>query len=212
MVSGVRRTWLIAAFALTAVALTALVMLSHAGVSEAQTDARSSSPDVRGEFDVLRRAPRPGDVLPPAVRRMFEPTAAREGLNLDAARAAMPGGRGNVWVLPGKDSVCLAIPDPVDGFGISCRAAADAAAGQLWVGLVGVPGQQAGDALVAVLVPDGTDTVTAVERSGTRRALQVSGNVAFADVTDAHHLELADGADEHSLATPGTPEALVAGR
>jgi hypothetical protein len=203
---------LIAAFALTALALATTAMLSRAGVSDAETGTTATRADVSGEFGVLRRAPRSGDAMPPAVRRMFETMAASEGLDLDAARAAMPGGRGNIWVLPGKDKVCLAIPDPVDGFGVNCRDAASVAAGELWVGLVGLPGQQAGDARVAVLVPDGTDTVTTVERSGDRTALQVSGNVAFADVTDSHHLELADGAHEHSLATPGTPEALVADR
>jgi hypothetical protein len=211
MVTPVRRNWLIAAFALTALALAAAAVLSRADVSQAEPNATTHA-DVRSEFSVLRRAPRSGDALPPAVRRMFEPVAASEGLDLDAARAALPAGRGNVWVLPGDDTVCLAIPDPVDGFGIDCRDAASTATGELWVSLVGGPGQQAGDARVAVLVPDGTDSVTAVEASGHRRALQVSGNVAFADVTDSHHLELADGAGEHVLAVPGTPEEVVAGR
>ena len=205
----IRRNVLIAAFAVTALALLAMFALSRPGVSEATTEGASEA-NLARDFAVLRRAPKAGDELPPAVRRMFQPTAQREGLDLDAARAAAPGGRGYVWVLPGDRSVCLAIPDPVDGFGINCRDPEGAAAGELWVGLVGGRGQRAGDTRVAVLVPDDTDTVTAVSSSGRRTPLQASGNVVFADLSDSHHLDLEGGSGARSLSVPGTPEALVA--
>jgi hypothetical protein len=60
-------------------------------------------------------------------------------------------------------------------------------------------------------VPDGIETVTAAGSQGERRTLDVSGNVAFADLSDSARLEFTDGDGKHAVNAPGTPEALAAG-
>lgn len=197
---------LTAALAAAALALVALALLSRADVSEA-TGTAATGTDPRDAFAVLRRDPRPGDTMPPGVRAQLAPVAAEYGADVDRARAAAPAGRGYVWVIPGETSVCLAVPDPVDGFGVNCRDAGGAAAGLLWVALTGGPGQRAGDARVAVLVPDGIDAVTSISSHGDRRELAAERNVAFADVSDSSQVVVVSTV----LDVPGTPEALVAG-
>jgi hypothetical protein len=203
-----RRTSLLACLTGTTAGLAAVLVLTTGSDSVAQGSAPDAA-DARAAFSILARPARRGDVLPPAVRRQFEPVAAAKGLDLDAARALAPMGRGYVWALPGPKNVCIAIPDPVDGFGIGCADASDAAAGKLWVGLYGMPGGRTGDARVAFLLPDRIDGVIAVAGDGTRRKLAVSGNVAVADLTDSDHVELFDGASSSSVDVPGTPPDLV---
>lgn len=57
-------------------------------------------------------------------------------------------------------------------------------------------------------MPDGIETVTAAGSQGERRTLDVSGNVAFADLSDSARLEFTDGDGKHAVNAPGTPEAL----
>jgi hypothetical protein len=142
---------------------------------------------------------------------MLGPVAEREGLDLDSARAFAPSATGSVWAVPGKSGVCLAIPDPIDGFAISCNDTAAAQDGRLWVGLTALPEQRIGDVRAAILVPDGIDTVTAVGAAGRRRTLVVADNVAFADLQDSARLEFTDGDGKHAVNAPGTPAALAGG-
>lgn len=199
------RKTLITCFTATAGALAVTVVLSTGPASVAQTAAPDAA-DARAPFSVLARPAGSGDALPPGVRVQFEPVAAEKGLDLDRARALAPSGRGYVWLLSGPKAVCVAIPDPVDGFGVGCGDAADAAAGRLWVTVGGLPGQHAGDARVALLMPDGIEAITAVAGDGSRRTVDVANNVALADLVDADHVELPDGS---SVDVPGTPPALV---
>ena len=205
-----RRQGLIACFTATSAGLAAALLLTTGSASVAQSSALSAT-DARAPFSVLDRPARSGDRIPPGVRVQFEPVAAAKGLDLDAARALAPLGRGYVWALPGPKNVCIAIPDPVDGFGIGCESADGADGGRLWIGLNGMSGQRAGDVRVAMLVPDRIDAVTAVAGDGTRRRLDVSSNVVVADLVDSDHVELSDGASSSSVDVPGTPPALVGG-
>jgi hypothetical protein len=201
MVTALSKRTLLACFVLLAVALATAFALTHSGTSVAGDDAPAAR-DARDGFGVFDRPARSGDTLPPQTRRMFASFAAEEGLDIDQARAVAPSGPGYVWALPGPSKVCLAIPDLVDGFGVGCEDAAGAADGRLWVSMH----DQGGATRIALLVPDGTNQVTAVSASGGRRALDISDNVAFAGVAESDRLEFAIGGSSHSVDVPDGPE------
>lgn len=159
-------------------------------------------------FAVFARPAVARDRMPPETRRTLAGVAAREGVDLDRSRAVAASAGRAVWAIPGPDRVCLAVPDPIDGFGINCADVATAASGRLWVTLVGLRGQKAGDVRIAQFVPDGVDAVTAVSDSGRTRTIAVSDNVAFADVTGGT-IGFSDGSTERRIRVEGTPPALL---
>jgi hypothetical protein len=180
----------------------ALLAVVAAGLTTtlALADQSAPDPDARDGYAVFTRAARSGDVLPPAVREQLAPIVGKD-VDLDAARAVAPAGRGYVWAIGGPQRLCLAVPDPVDGFGVACRDGSKVAAGDLWVGLQGGAGIPAGVVRMAILVPDATDAVTAV--GGKRRqSLEVSDNVVFADAEGPDRFELADGGSVRSVDVP----------
>lgn len=73
--------------------------------------------DQAAAFAVFQRGARAGDSPTAAVT---EQVGNSFGRNLDLSRAiATPTGPG--WVIPGNEVICLVIPDPVDGFGVTCN-------------------------------------------------------------------------------------------
>ena len=164
--------------------------------------------DATSSFAVFQRPANSGDVMPPVTRRILADTAAREGADLDGARAVAASAGRSVWAIPGPNKVCLAMPDPTDGFGINCADVATAKSGRLWVTLVGLPGQKLGDVRIAQFVPDGVDAVIAQGDDGKGRTITASDNVAFADVTSGT-IGFSDGFGDHRVRVDGTPKALL---
>jgi hypothetical protein len=142
---------------------------------------------------VLRRAPVAADEMPAAARDAAGPGLF--GRNPDLARAiATPTGTG--WVVPGDDTVCVVVPDPVDGYATSCSPTAVVATGGLTVGLA-----DADSSTAVALVPDGAKvTVVDDEDHRSRVTPDASGGVA-GDAQDADHLDLvtAEGRAETRL-------------
>ena len=204
------KRWLTAALATIAVGgASALAMADDASSPAGEPSAAAVTP--APAYGVFRRARRAGDVLPTRAFEMLAPTAEREGVDLGNARAVAPAGAGYVWAIPGPDRICLAIPDPIDGFAIGCQDSEQAATGRLWVGLSALPGQRAGDVRLAVFAPDGDVSVQSIHTDGSRTALLVSDNVAFADVSDSDSVELTVDGATYANSVPGTPAALVSG-
>lgn len=160
-------------------------------------------------FGVFRRPPREADAMPDTEQRILATVTERENVSLADARAVAPSAGRLAWAIPGPDRVCIAIPDPVDGYGIHCADGATAANGGLWVTIAGLPDQKVGDARVAEFVPDGVDAVTAVGKSGGRAEIAVSDNVALGDVSDADTLEFSAGGLAHITSIGGTTEEMV---
>lgn len=161
-------------------------------------------------FAVFRRPAGPADRMPAAIREQLAPATAGAAIDFDGARAVAAAGTGAVWAIPGPTQICLAQPDPIDGFAVTCASVQRALQGGLWVGLNGLPGQEAGDVGLAILVPDGVASVTAVATDGTRQAIAVDDNVAFADLSASRSVAFDDLDGTHTVAVPGTPAALVA--
>ncbi|WP_210491899.1 hypothetical protein [Patulibacter sp. SYSU D01012] len=150
-------------------------------------------PDQAETLQALRRPQRASDAIPADVAAAAA-SPAKFGRNPDLARAiSTPTGKG--WIVPGDDTVCVVVPDPVDGYGTSCSPTDTVAATGLTLTMVGK------DATKAVtVVPDGAEVV-ATEPDGDRRALRpdASGVVA---VSDAQADKVTVVTDEARRSTP----------
>jgi hypothetical protein len=105
--------------------------------------------------------------------------ASLTGKNVDLARGfSTPTGRG--WVIPGDGFVCMAAPDPVDGFGETCAATSTVTASGMINMLVSPT--TPGAAEVSVLVPDGA-TASVEHVDGSAESLAVADGVASENVT-----------------------------
>jgi hypothetical protein len=92
------------------------VLLSSHGSQHTATAADPRAPASASDFAVLAQKQGPGDTVPEKVKAMFN-----EGQGSPAAGARSihtPSGKG--WVVPASNKLCLVVPDPVDGFGVSC--------------------------------------------------------------------------------------------
>jgi len=128
-------------------------------------------------FDVLDRSRAAQDVMPPAVAGAIGPGAVgRFGANPDLSRKGAARGNAAVFVVPGRDAVCLAIKDGPDGGGAGCAAAADADGGNLLTSVSEQPADGPLHVVVAGLVPDGVATVTLTTRDGDSHQAAVNGN------------------------------------
>lgn len=207
MSKNVRRGGIAAAF-VVASAATALALSSGGPVGAAEEGAAA---DPSASLALLRQAPAARDAIPTAAQGEFQRIAADRQLDLSGARTADVASRfGTVRVIPGEaaDTVCLTLPDPVDGNAISCRSTADAEHGRLWTGLVGMPGQDTGDARVAIVVPDGVPSIETVDQRGVRTEQAAHDNVVVADLNDVAAYELTVGGSVVHQRLAGTPGEL----
>lgn len=78
----------------------------------------------------------------------------RYGRNADLARG-LETINGPGWIIPGNQSLCLAVPDPIDGYGMSCVSSDWAS--KFGVFVVMVSGDRPAEARVTMLVPDGAE-------------------------------------------------------
>lgn len=109
--------------------------------------------DIQASFVLFRD--RPPSPMPPDVAVQVGSPAAF-GRNPDLARAIKTA-TGTGWVIPGDGYLCIAVPDPVDGYGTTCATTADAVRHGLAITLWGdIPGAAAAD---TVLVADGQRVV-----------------------------------------------------
>lgn len=121
----------------------------------------SVQPDIRTRFAIFREQP-----ATPMPAKLAEQIASphRYGRNADLARSIRtPYGTG--YVIPGDGHLCIAVPDPVDGFGESCVDTETATQLGLWVRLVG-DGPDA-KAMDTIVMPDGTTLEPGAEARNT---------------------------------------------
>ena len=125
--------------------------------------AQEVQSDQAAQFAVFERPRGADDAMPREARRQVG-DSTRSGRNLDLSRAIdTVTGRG--WAVPGDGTICLVVPDPVDGFGIGC-----------------VPTEQAArQGAAVVMVPPGEDAVpqlTMLVPRGARVRARASGGAA----------------------------------
>jgi hypothetical protein len=146
---------------------------------------------------VLRRTRRASDAMPAAVADAVA-GPGRFGRNPGLARAIdTPTGRG--WIVPGDDTVCIVVPDPVDGYGTSCSPTSVVATDGLTVGVADEDGSTA-----VTLLPDDARLVLTEDDDSTEAVAPDASGVAAVDATDADHLTVVT---DEGRATTDLPDA-----
>ena len=161
-------------------------------------------PDQARSFAVFARERTRADEMPAEARRQVG-NSRHSGRNIDHSRAiSTPSGRG--WAVPGNGAICLVVPDPVDGYGISCLDTDRAATHGLMAMLVSPSAPEVAN--VTMLSPRGSCVVLTKE-DGAQRELRAdaSGVVATA-IRDGVKVTVETAAGSNSLDLPrlGGPE------
>lgn len=103
--------------------------------------------------------------------------------DFDMARSsAITGSSTRAWLVPSGNKACVVLPDPVDGYGVSCGSLEDIAAGHGFVALGPAAGTRDQTAMIAVLVPQGGPAPVVRNADGSATPLRVDGNIAAAVV------------------------------
>lgn len=123
--------------------------------AETAKPATEVSSDLVLNFALFRR--QAASSMPASTRSQIG-TERRFGRNADLARRIETVG-GPGWVIPGNGFVCIAVPDPVDGFGTTCSSIRGAVDRGLWIRLAS--GDPDGKGYDTVLAPDGQEAVDA---------------------------------------------------
>jgi hypothetical protein len=87
--------------------------------------------------------------------------------------------------VPGDDTVCVVVPDPVDGYATSCSPTAVVATGGLTVGLA-----DADSSTAVALVPDGAKVTVVDDEDHRSRVTPDASGVVAVDAQDADHLDV----------------------
>jgi hypothetical protein len=109
------------------------------------------------------------------------------------------GSNAQAWVAPSGDHVCVFIPDPTEGYGAVCSSLAEIEEGKADIAALVDPRQDGdsgplhGNAIVAVLTPNGTVAPDLVSAAG-KTPLDVHNNLAAAEVPAAETVTAAQGA------------------
>jgi hypothetical protein len=142
-------------------------------VATIQTDIASAFP----LFDETAAASR----MPASVVAQVG-SSLRYGRNAALARPVdTPNGTG--WVIPGDGYLCLAVPDPVNGYGSTCLPTAVAATRGLWLRLGGARAD--GKVVDTVVVPRSMEAVETTPAQTGKVPLTRTGDGVASGVVDA---------------------------
>lgn len=139
-------------------------------------------PEQATALRVFRRDRRSDDALPADALVAAGP--GRFGRNPELSRAVRTS-TGTGWVVPGDGTVCLVVPDPLDGFATSCAPTGVVATDGLTVGLADGDGASA-----TTLAPDGASVVVEDDRGRRARVTPDGSGVTRVDAEHADHLEI----------------------
>jgi hypothetical protein len=128
-----------------------------------------------------------------------------------ARSSRIAGSAERAWLVPSGAKACLAVPDPIDGYGATCSTLSAIKAGRGFLILGAVPGSRAKELRVAVLVPRGGEAPRVRNEDGSARALAVDGNVAAEVLPTDTGASLEMGPVSLSLATLARPSTPVEG-
>lgn len=159
-------------------AVTAAVAVGQSGERDGMPSPSSNRSVASGvqadqarNFAIFGRARTSADAMPAAAREQVG-NSRHSGRNVDLSRAiATTTGRG--WAVPGNGSVCLVVPDPVDGYGITCPNTERAATHGLIAILVSPSEPEVAN--VTMLSPRGSRIFATLE-NGQRRDLRADAD------------------------------------
>jgi hypothetical protein len=158
-------------------------------------------PDQAAAFTVLNRPRTAGDAMPAEARAQVG-NGPQSGRNVDLSRAiSTVTGRG--WVIPGNGTVCLVVPDPVDGYALACNPTERASSGGVLSMLIS--SETPDVAHVTLLVPD-ESSVAVTMADGKRRSLAADADgVVSATLTRAKEIVVSTPAATSTIAMPVAP-------
>lgn len=153
--------------AIVGVALAIALRGSHADAAES-----SPAPTPAQALHALARPATAADTPPSAVAKMIASGADIDQTGIRSFESTTGAG----WLIPRKDSVCIAIPDPVDGFGVSCAPTSVAVEQGVYVLMIG---PEADSPDVAFAPAKGT-TVDVIDAAGRSTPLTADENGVIA--------------------------------
>ena len=192
---SIRRAAVVAGVAAASFGLTAAIVGAQsgptpqtlAGMSPSQPAADSVDPALSTDFQVFRRAQRPGEALD---------GTGPFGANLALARR-VDTAAGPLWVVPGRGVVCLRADDGV-GSGWSCATDGQAAGGSLMLAMRGATEE----ARLFGLLPDGASQPVLTTASGSAGVDPGADDVFGANVDGAGTLHYYEGGESRTVSTP----------
>lgn len=185
-----RKTFVVLAVVVAAVALTAGVAIAVDSSAEQQNLAKAFEPKPVSTEDASERAAfgiASGTAGAKSKKVDSDPMLSSHGVDPAAARSVSTD-LGDVTVIPGAKSLCIFAPDPRGaGDGGTCASYAAAKNGRL---ILTFTDEQGKDVSVFAVVPDGIGTVKGVDRNGKTRSVSVENNVAAFKSADPASVEI----------------------
>lgn len=184
-----RKTLLVAAFVVAAVAVSAGVAIAIGSSSEQQNLAETFTPKPIQSTEVAERA----DFAIASGKVGAKSNVANDamlsshGVDPTAARS-VPTDLGDVTVISGAESLCIYAADPRGtGNGGTCASYEDAKNGRLILTFTDENGKNVS---VFAVVADGVSSVKGIDRSGKTRSVAVKNNVAAFKSVDPAAVEI----------------------
>ncbi len=155
-------------------------------------------------FAVFRRARTAADAVPAAAKAGVGDSRA-SGRNLALSRAIQtPTGRG--MVSPGNGTICLSVPDPVDGYGVTCGETDRVVAKGL--ALMMISPERPSVAQVTLLLPDGATAKSVARDSRTTDLRPDADGIVATEVATGSSITVDSANGTRAFAVPYMPEDL----
>lgn len=207
MLNGRLTTRTAAAAALLGATAAALAVCIAQATADSQgpnnTRATPTDDQLIAQISLTHRA---ADLPTPVERETLGARFTKSSISRDARSFRAPTGKG--WVFTDEEMLCIAIPDPSVGYGVSCTPSDSAATFGAVVALLDprAPGRSM---IAAILPPGATSTVEA--SSGARQSLPRTSGVVTAVVQSARSVSVRgrDG-DVRRLDLPDVSQIRVA--
>lgn len=166
--------------------------------------ATTVQPEQRSGFAVLARPRTTRDTMPADARAQVG-NGPQTGRNVDLSRVVTTL-TGTGWVIPGNGTVCLAVPDPVDGYGLACDKTEDA----LSRGVVSMMiSSKTPDVARVTLLAPANSSVSVTTADGQQKPLGVDASgVISATLTGAKQISVSTAAGTKNIVMPVPPPTV----
>lgn len=163
--------------------------------------ARAVQPDQANALRVFARSRGPHDAMPAGARSLIG-NSVHSGRNVELSRrVSTPSGAG--WAIPGNGTVCLAVPDAVDGFGVSCAETSQARKRGVAVIAISPDAPQA--AKLTMLSPTGSDVTAEMADGSTRELSADDEGVVSVTLTGATSVTVSSATGTTRMTIPAAP-------
>ncbi|HEX8101231.1 MAG TPA: hypothetical protein VF533_01330 [Solirubrobacteraceae bacterium] len=141
---------------------------------------RAAGLEERDSFRILRRTRRADDEMSTDAKHAFGDRSSF-GRNNDLSMA-IEASTGKGWVVPGRNALCLIVPDPSQGFGATCQATTDAKRGDL---VMTFASPESRTVQLTAVLPDGARQPTVRMADGTIRELRPTPDGVVSETLNA---------------------------